>query len=288
MKMGTALLIFLVSIITFVAELILLVFVAGAAAFGCAFGAAECTESTATGIGEFFFWLMMITLMIGFGSLGYSVLLKIINKFRTPKDNAVKNSTIAGAITAVPIILILFSFVLSSAVPELAQSPQAVETASVQESEVLTGDSENDEKAATPSKVYKLGETAIGDGLEIKINKVRKTSVINEQGNEFIAARSGPDEIFIIVDLSITNVAKEGQLISPAYQSKLVDPEGYTYGVDSNADFALLKSFGTETLQPKVKRSGELGFKVPRDAKQLKLSITPNQFFSSEILFELE
>jgi len=147
-------------------------------------------------------------------------------------------------------------------------------------------------KEVVPQKpkttIFKVGETASDKELKVTLNNVDYKTVINEKGNEFLVARAPAGKTYAILDITVENaLPDETQLVSTMTQAQLTDKEGYSYQIDFEALTALDKKFGDGEILPGMKKRGELGYLIPKDAEDLKFIFRYDMFTGTSAVFDL-
>jgi hypothetical protein len=105
---------------------------------------------------------------------------------------------------------------------------------------------------------------AIGDTIEIGDLTLTVNEVTNPPGDDF----SKPDEgnIFVVVDVTITNGSSEAANVSSLMQMSLKDDTGQVYDLDLMASAASGGTTPDGEIAPGETIRGQVGFQVPEDA----------------------
>ncbi len=115
-------------------------------------------------------------------------------------------------------------------------------------------------------KTFKVGDTVkIGDWT-VKVNKVTTS-----KGGEFSTPKSG--NIFLIVNVTATNMKSSAQSISSALNFKLADSTGQSY-TETVVDNQKNPPDGTVNANSKV--TGEIAYEVPKSEHNFTLAFQPD------------
>lgn len=125
----------------------------------------------------------------------------------------------------------------------------------------------------TTPKTYTMGNPfLVGGNIEINVEKITFVKNIFESDNEYFYLRSGDEQMYVILDISLKNVSNNVQSIyfpSP----ELLDQDSYSYKYeifDASTSIKNSISFSESILPQSIKR-GRLLFKVPENVISLKL-----------------
>jgi len=117
-------------------------------------------------------------------------------------------------------------------------------------------------QAATKTEKYKIGDTVkIGD-VQVKLNKVLKL-----KNTEFEKPQDS-NNMFVAVDLTVTNTSSEAQAVSSLLQLSVKDADGYAA---SQSFHSKAKPMPEGELAPGAKASGQVVYEVAKKAKGLEL-----------------
>lgn len=113
----------------------------------------------------------------------------------------------------------------------------------------------------------------VGGEVKISVDSIRKTNVINENGNKYSITEAKPNEIIYIAELNISNSGNEP--FTPDHRSApptIIDDKGYTYPFDLTATMNLKLGWEPQgKVLPKGSKRGQFAFVVPASAKGLKI-----------------
>ncbi|QLH84987.1 DUF4352 domain-containing protein [Halosimplex pelagicum] len=130
-----------------------------------------------------------------------------------------------------------------------------------------------------PDRSHQVAEQfVVGDGGKSIRYRVADLSVQSSVGGEYISEEA--DGEFIVIDLSMTNVANESVSVSSNLYT-LVDSQGREYDVDTDAMAVVENPVIFEQLDPGVGKDGVLIYDVPTDQTGRELHVEPAGTFSS-------
>lgn len=128
-----------------------------------------------------------------------------------------------------------------------------------------------------PTKHFKVGDTVkVGSVWQMKINSV-KTS----QGQDFSTPKAG--NVFLLIDVSLTNISSQEQNISSALNFTLRDSTGQT----------ITETVTSFTTPPDGKVAagspirGTLAFEVPTSQKTFTLAFEASLIDSGQTIFDI-
>jgi len=154
--------------------------------------------------------------------------------------------------------------------------------------EVATEKTEPDVTQPT-TKTFGIGDTATDNELDVTVNNVRFSSVINEKDNEFLVAQAPTGKQYAIIDLTVENsLPDKTQSISTLVETTVVDQDGYNYDVDFEGFTALDKTFKDGEVLPGMKKRGEVPYLVPADATDLKFVYKFDVFTGTSAVFDIK
>lgn len=167
-------------------------------------------------------------------------------------------------------------------------------TTTLEETPVPTGPTVTDvpmvptdipEKVST-TQIYNIGQSVSSGDTKMTLNNIRYTNTIDEKKS---VSKAGIGNKFLIIDLSIENMARDENLSYPGSQFIILDSDETIetiYEEDINASSNLIKYFNGKDISPGVKRQGELAFQVPENAKGLKLRFEYISESSEDVFLE--
>lgn len=165
----------------------------------------------------------------------------------------------------------------STGTPSNAQ-PSGTTSSSDQAPSPQTPATTNTGKSAAANTMPGVGDTQQTKAWNVTLNEVYVTRTINQQNNEFLIARAGAGEIFLVVDVTFENRTKQTQSFSSLLESpKIITGDGYEYTYDFEGAIALKNAFEDGDVTPGLKKRGEWAFKIRDDSSDLYFAI---EFFS--------
>lgn len=130
-------------------------------------------------------------------------------------------------------------------------------------------------------QVHYAGEKVVVGNFAYTINSVSTTAQIGENlMGTFIGEKA--DGIFLVLDVTIENVAKESKTLWDS-NIKVIDDQGRTFEHDIAAEIYLKEGTGFtfEQMQPGLPKTGKIIFDVPADLKGM-LIVSSDSMFSDE------
>ncbi len=122
-------------------------------------------------------------------------------------------------------------------------------------------------QAPAPTQHFKVGDTVkVGTTWQAVVNSVK-----TDDGGQYSALKSG--DVYLLVDLSLTNLSNQEQSVSSELNFTLQDATGQKYNesIDSNAGATL--DGKVEVGQP---LRGIIAFEVPSSVKNFILHFSPD------------
>lgn len=156
-------------------------------------------------------------------------------------------------------------------------TPDSDETGERTSNEVNNG-GENSAGGGEDSNVYQMGESFVVNDIEYTVNNVRTTSVLQSP-----ISPSEADGVYIIVDLTMTNVGDEATRISNS-DITLVDGQGRVHETSSDGMFTYEDTIGIlgEQANPGITHEGAVIFDVPPNQENWRLRVTDSSFLSKD------
>ena len=130
------------------------------------------------------------------------------------------------------------------------------------------------------STTYAPGDTAVLDDYDIKL-----TNVMASNGGSQYKPENG--NIYIILEFDITNKTDEQVFISSMMCfSPIVDDITYTISVEADAVamFSGKMQFDA-AIDPGKTQSGIVGYEIPEDWKEFKITVRPDFYSSDKAIF---
>lgn len=137
----------------------------------------------------------------------------------------------------------------------------------------------------------KSNELKVGDSAETRIyivtvNSVKKVDTINEKNDPLLIAKAKPEEIFIIVNLSIKNKTKETKVWSSLIDKpKIIANGGYEYFEDSTLRSYIKNPIEDGTILSDSTKTGSMVFRIKSNLNNLKFVFST---FDKTIKWSLE
>ncbi len=146
----------------------------------------------------------------------------------------------------------------------------------------VSGESKNSASSTSSSqplaKHFNIGDTVkVGDTWQAVVNNVK-----TDNGGQYSGLKSG--DTYLVVDISLTNLSNQEQVISSALNFTLQDSTGQKYneGIDTNTG---------ATPDGKVAAGsplrGSIAFEVPVVQKNFTFAFDPNIILSGQTIWDL-
>lgn len=173
-------------------------------------------------------------------------------------------------LSLVSIIILLF-FILMALGSNESTEPQKVERPETEETAVSTPVPES----AVNQQLFNMGDTVSMGNLEVTLNSARWDS-----GNQFMQPDEG--ERWLVLDLTITNMADEAVAISSLLMFSLYDEDAYSCDMEIFAD---TKGNLDGEVGAGRKMRGEIAFSVDENQNQWELIFEPNIFGFGQAIY---
>jgi len=133
-----------------------------------------------------------------------------------------------------------------------------------------------DEGSTVQQRTHQVGEAFTVGNIQYEVTGVATRNAV---GGQFTQTEA--DGVFLLVDIEITNEAKESVFISNSHLN-LVDSQEREYPVDTDPMIYADNTFSFERLDPGVANEGIVIFDVPEDQSGRILRVSPVDTFSTE------
>lgn len=141
-----------------------------------------------------------------------------------------------------------------------------------------TASTSNSTNKSAASQHFKPGDTVkVGSDWQVVVNSVK-----TDDGGQYSALKSG--DIYLVVDISLTNLSSKEQTVSSALSFTLQDSTGQKYNesIDGNAG---------ATLDGKVSAGsplkGVIAYEVPSSVKSFTFNFAPDIVSSGQTTWDL-
>lgn len=247
-------------------------------------------------VGLIFSWIFgVLFLLAGTGTVATSpipgIIIILCSAMIIPYFNKLiaekLNFEISGGIKFVLVIIIFVAigFAASNDIASTDTTQQA-NTENNQQLEETTTPSANEEVNQEPvlsePEVYYAGDRVEVGNFAYTINSYYTTDKIGQDlAGTFMGEKA--DGIFLVLDVTIENIAKESKTMWGSY-IKVIDDQERTFEHDTTAEIYLDESFSFEQMQPGLPKTGKVVFDVPKDLKGM-LGISSDSMWSDEVKY---
>jgi len=236
--------------------------------------------------GFIFSWIFgVLFLLVGIGTIGTgspiagiviilcsAVIIPYFNKLIAEK----LNFKISGGVKFLLAIVIFVAMGFSIA--STNDNNQQLEETNVP----VANEEVNQEPAPTGPEVYYAGDRVEVGNFAYTINSYYTTDKIGQDiAGTFMGEKA--DGIFLVLDVTIENIAKESKTMWGSY-IKVIDDQERTFEPDTTAEIYLDESFSFEQMQPRLPKTGKVVFDVPEDLKGM-LEISSDSMWSDEVKY---
>jgi len=212
-----------------------------------------------------------------------AVLLPPVNKLFKEKMNFELSKGIKIAIIIIG--LIIFSMTINTDTTSIDNSQADANNQINPSAETQNNNQEiKEEPKATEPEAYYAGDKVEVGNFAYIINSYYTTDKI---GQDLMGTFMGEkaDGIFLVIDVTIENIAKESKTIW-ASNVQVVDDQDRTFEHDTTAEIYLEddQGFSFEQMQPGLPKTGKIVFDVPKDIKG-NLKISADSMWSDEFKY---
>lgn len=234
-------------------------------------------------------FLGILISLTGAVPVGFAFLYALILVLLLPYTNLkLKEKTGFGITRGLKIVILIVLFVVAGQMMETKEttkdtvsSVQTQQNADVTKTTQTTDTGSSKVENQKIPQAYKLGDRVLVGDFAYTVHNY---TVTNEIGTYIMGDFMGEkaDGIFIILDVSIENIAKESKTIL-GDNIAVIDDQGRRYEHDLQAELYLPKHDGLNVaqMQPGLPKRGKIVFDVPQNIKGY-LEVKDADIFSSE------
>ena len=132
--------------------------------------------------------------------------------------------------------------------------------------------------AAAPAQHFKVSDTVkVGNTWQVVVNSVK-----TDPGDQYSSLKQG--DVYLLVDVTITNISNKEQTTSSIGDWKLTDASGQAY---SATFFSGAPSAPDGKVESGSPAKGTLTYEVPSSVKEFRLAFAPSMFSSGQTIWDL-
>lgn len=192
------------------------------------------------------------------------------------------NLEISGGLKVVLVIIIFIAFGFAASDDTNQQTAIRSDQQFEETPNPSTNEEVNQDSVSSEPEFYYAGDRVEVGNFAYTINSYYTTDRIGQDiAGTFMGEKA--DGVFLVLDVTIENIARESKTLWSSY-IKVIDDQERTFEHDSTAEIYLDESFSFEQIQPGLPKTGKVVFDVPEDLNGV-LGISSDSIWSDEVKY---